>query len=80
MAVIHVSGETALIDRLATRADHRGRGLASALITDAVRTSAEHGATAWSISTDTRSGARTLYEQVGMQVTSTWVHRVAQLD
>lgn len=78
--VIHVSGETALIDQLATRADQRGRGLGSALITDAVRTSARHGATAWTISTDSRSGARTLYEQVGMQVTSTWVNRVAALS
>ncbi len=77
--VIHVSGETALIDQLATRRDQRGRGLGSALITDAVRTSAQHGATAWTISTDSRSGARTLYEQVGMRVTSTWVNRVAAL-
>lgn len=79
VAVVHLSGTTALIDQLATRADRRGLGLASALITDAVETSAAHGATAWSISTDTRSGARTLYERLGMQVTSTWINRVASL-
>ena len=79
-ALLHCTGETALIDQLATRADHRRRGLASALITDSVRTAADHGATAWMISTDTRSGARSLYERVGMQVMSTWVHRVIELS
>lgn len=70
---------TLSIDELATRADQRGRGLASALITDAVRVSAQHGATRWTIATDTRTGARGIYERVGMQVVTSWTHRTLAL-
>lgn len=73
-------GHVASIEQLATRNDHRGRGLGTALITDAVRISAEHGAQRWTLQTDSRTGAKDLYERVGLKVRSTWVYLEAQLD
>ncbi len=69
----------AYIDRLATAADQRGRGLGQALLADAFRVAREHGATSSSLSTDSRTGALGLYEKVGMVVTSTWVNRAVDL-
>jgi len=63
------------VDRLATRADQRGRGLAQALLADAFATARRHGAVTSALSTDTRTGALGLYEKVGMKVASTWVNR-----
>ena len=65
----------AYVDRLATRGDQRGRGLAQALLVDAFGVAAEHGAVGSSLSTDSRTGALGLYEKVGMVVTQTWVNR-----
>jgi GNAT superfamily N-acetyltransferase len=67
------------IDRLATRADQRGRGLGQVLLVDAFRVAREHGAAASSLSTDSRTGALGLYEKVGMVVTSNWVNRAIDL-
>jgi GNAT superfamily N-acetyltransferase len=80
---IHLSGEDdrvgAYIDRLATRRDHRHRGLAQALLVDSFRVGREHGAVRSELSTDSRTGALTLYEKVGMSVTSVWVNRAKDL-
>ena len=81
---IHVSGEGgaplgAYIDRLATHRDHRHRGLAQALLVDSFRVGAEHGAVRSELSTDSRTGALSLYEKVGMSVTSVWVNRAKDL-
>lgn len=65
----------AYVDRLATRADQRGRGLAQALLVDAFAVGRSHGAVRSALSTDSRTGALGLYEKVGMVVTSTWVNR-----
>lgn len=67
------------VDRLATRADRRGLGLAQALLADAFGLAREAGAHRCSLSTDSRTGALSLYERVGMVVTSTWRHRAARL-
>jgi GNAT superfamily N-acetyltransferase len=75
MAVLQFNGRTAFIARLATRADQRGRGLAQALLVDAFAAGAAHGATVSELSTDSRTGALSLYEKVGMVVTSNWVNR-----
>ncbi len=64
---------------LAVRRDRRGLGLARALLADAFATARAHGATRSELSTDTRTGALGLYERVGMQVRSTWVHRATDL-
>lgn len=63
------------VDRLATRVDQRGRGLAQALLADSFAVAREHGALRSALSTDTRTGALGLYEKVGMTVSSTWVNR-----
>lgn len=67
------------VERLATRADQRGRGLAQALLVDAFAVAREHGATRSGLSTDTRTGALSLYEKVGMVVTQTWVNRAIEV-
>lgn len=73
------TGSEAFISRLAVRRDQRGRGLAQALMVDAFAASREHGAELCGLSTDSRTGALGLYEKVGMEVTSTWVHRAIHL-
>jgi mycothiol synthase len=69
----------AYIDRLATDKDHRHRGLAQALLVDSFAAGREHGAVRSELSTDSRTGALTLYEKVGMSVTSVWVNRAIDL-
>ncbi len=69
----------AYISRLAVRRDLRGRGLAQALMVDAFARAREHGAETSGLSTDSRTGALGLYRKVGMEVTSTWVHRAVHL-
>lgn len=61
--------------RLAVRADHRHRGLARALLADALAVDRRHGCTAATLLTDSRTGALSLDESVGMAVTATWVNR-----
>ena len=75
MAWVQFGLETAFISRLATRKEQRGRGLAQALLVDSFRVGREHGARKSELSTDSRTGALSLYEKVGMVVTSTWVNR-----
>ncbi|WP_193607648.1 GNAT family N-acetyltransferase [Nocardioides lijunqiniae] len=83
IALIHLTGEGSAregyVDRLATRRDQRGRGLAQALLVDAFAAAREHGAARSTLSTDSRTGALGLYEKVGMEVTSVWVNRAVTL-
>ncbi len=72
--VVFVAADTAYVAQLAVRADRRGRGLAQALLVRAFALGAEHGATSFDLSTDSRTGALGLYLRVGMQVTQTWTH------
>ena len=74
-----LSGTEAFVERVATRADQRGRGLAQALLADTFAVARTHGATRSALSTDSRTGALGLYEKVGMRVASTWVNRAVQL-
>ncbi len=71
---IRDAGETAYVDQLAVRRDHRGLGLARALLVDAFANGRARGATRSELATDSRTGALGLYERVGMQVTQTWHH------
>jgi GNAT superfamily N-acetyltransferase len=68
-------GRDAYIDRLAVRSDQRHRGLAQALLVDAFAQGREHGAVRSSLSTDSRTGALSLYEKVGMEVVDVWLSR-----
>ena len=78
MGLVQLNDQCSYIARLATRGDQRGRGLAQALLVDAFAVAAEHGATRSELSTDSRTGALTLYEKVGMRVTSVWVNRAIE--
>ncbi|WP_244930596.1 GNAT family N-acetyltransferase [Nocardioides sp. W7] len=81
VGAVHVflAGDAGYVARVAVRPDHRGRGLAPPLLVDAFARAREHGAQRCYLSTDTRAGARGLYERVGMVVASTWVNRAKDL-
>jgi GNAT superfamily N-acetyltransferase len=66
--------EEAYVERLAVRRDQRGQGLAQALLVDAFEQGRLHGAPRSGLSTDSRTGALSLYEKVGMIVVDTWVN------
>jgi ribosomal protein S18 acetylase RimI-like enzyme len=80
MALVQTTGDSCFIARLATRADQRGKGLAQALLVDAFRAGAEHGAPKAELSTDSRTGALGLYEKVGMRTRMVWVNRAISLE
>src|SRR4051794_35228303 len=78
VALVLMAGDPATeayIDRLAVRRDQRNRGLAQALLVDAFAQGRAHGATRSALSTDSRTGALSLYEKVGMEVGDVWVNR-----
>ncbi len=72
-------GPEGYVDRLGTRQDQRGKGLAQALLVDAFAAARDRGAVRSALSTDTRTGALGLYEKVGMEVSSVWVNRAIDL-
>lgn len=74
-----LTGPVGYVHSLAVRRDQRGLGLARALLADAFRGAREHGAIRSELATDSRTGALGLYEKVGMEVTSTWMHRATRL-
>ena len=75
IGLLQLNDAQAYVSRLATRADQRRRGLAQALLVDAFAEARQHGATRFELSTDSRTGALSLYEKVGMRVASAWVNR-----
>lgn len=81
VGVVHVvlADGCAFVPRLAVRTDQRNRGLAQALLVDAFGQGRARGATRSELSTDSRTGALSLYEKVGMEVTSTWVNLAIDL-
>jgi mycothiol synthase len=81
-ALVIMAGDPATeayIERLAVRKDQRHRGLAQALLVDAFARGCEHGATRSALSTDSRTGALSLYQKVGMEVGDVWVNRAIDL-
>src|SRR5919198_2038863 len=68
-----INGETGFVGKLATRRDQRRRGIAQALLVDAYARAREHGATTYELGTDARTGALSLYQKLGMVITSTWL-------
>jgi mycothiol synthase len=73
-AQVSAEATTAYVHRLAVSPQHRHRGLARALLVDAFSAGRAHGATVFDLTTDSRTGARTLYEKVGMVATHEWVN------
>jgi GNAT superfamily N-acetyltransferase len=67
------------IDRIAVRRDQRNLGLARALLVDAFTVARAQGARTSELATDSRTGALSLYEKVGMEVTSNWVNLAIDL-
>jgi predicted acetyltransferase len=56
------------IDKVAVKATHRNRGIARALLLHSFREAWHRGERVSGLSTDSRTGALTLYEKVGMTV------------
>lgn len=69
-----IDSEEIWIDKLAVAATHRHRGIARALLGTAFGRSFERGYDHTSLSTDSRTGALTLYERVGMRVTRSFTN------
>jgi ribosomal protein S18 acetylase RimI-like enzyme len=62
------------VEKLAVAKDHRHRGVARALLQTAFRRSFDIGYDHTSLSTDSRTGALTLYERIGMRVQTSFTH------
>lgn len=67
------------VDKLAVSRDHRHRGIARALLQVAFQRGFDRGYTTSSLSTDSNTGALTLYERVGMQIRETYTHLAIDL-
>jgi mycothiol synthase len=67
------------IDQLAVAREHRGRGRARALLVHAFGVTWRRGGRRCGLSTDSRTGARGLYEHVGMRVRKTYYEYVKRL-
>jgi len=72
---VHPFGSQGYVDRIATRKDQRGQGIAQAMLVDAFEAARQHGCDSSILNTDSRTGALGLYEKVGMRVFRTWVNR-----
>jgi mycothiol synthase len=79
LVLVSDNGMTGYVDRLAVRADQRGRGIAQALLVDSFAQARAHGTTTAELSTDSRTGALGLYQRVGMLTESVWVNRAVDL-
>jgi mycothiol synthase len=62
------------VDKIAVAATHRHRGIARALLGTAFQRSFARGYDHTALSTDSRTGALTLYERVGMHVTRSFTN------
>jgi mycothiol synthase len=67
------------IQQLATEANHRHRGIATALLGTAFAGFRERGRTRAGVSTDSRTGALDLYERVGMRVERSYTRYTKRL-
>jgi mycothiol synthase len=67
------------IQQLATEANHRRRGIATALLGTAFASFRERGRSTAGVSTDSRTGALDLYERVGMRVERSYTRYTKRL-
>jgi GNAT superfamily N-acetyltransferase len=74
-----IDSEEVWVDKFATRADHRHRGIARALLQAAFQRSFDRGYGVTSLSTDSTGGARPFYEKVGMHVKESYTHLALDL-
>ena len=73
-AMVLVDDDEPFVDQLAVAREHRGRGLARALLQQAFGIGWEAGRRSCVLGTDTRTGALGLYEHVGMTPRGTYLH------
>ncbi len=78
--LIHYRGDIGWVQQIAVRKDRRGRGLGRALLQHAFAEFFRRGERTTGLSTDSRTGALTLYEHVGMSVTHSYTHYAKELD
>ena len=74
-----IDSEEVWVDKLAVRRDHRDRGIARALLQVAFQRAFDRGLSATALSTDSNTGALTLYEKVGMHVRESYTHLAIDL-
>ena len=67
-AAFLIDGDEIWVDKLAVAGGYRHRGIARALLQTAFARSFDRGYTWTSLSTDSRTGALTLYERIGMTI------------
>ena len=67
------------VDKLAVRRDCRHRGIARALLQVAFQRGFDRGYASSTLSTDSNTGALTLYERVGMEIRETYTHLAIDL-
>lgn len=72
-ALCEVEDGEGWVDSLAVDRDERRQGLGAALLHEAFHRFRDRGVRVAALSTDSRTGARSLYERVGMQVTESFV-------
>lgn len=72
-ALCEVEDGEGWVDQLAVARSERRQGLGAALLHEAFRRFRARGLRVAALSTDSRTGARSLYERVGMQVTESFV-------
>ena len=69
VALCLVNGDEGWVEQLAVKRSHRGRGLGGALLQTAFREFYRRGLRTAGLSTESRTGARGVYEHVGMRIT-----------
>ncbi len=79
-ALCQVEDGEGWIDQLAVARPYRRRGLGGALLQAAFARFHDRGIDVAALTTDSRTGARTLYEHVGMAVTETFVRMTLAVD
>jgi GNAT superfamily N-acetyltransferase len=73
-----VSDGAGWVNQVAVARAHRGRGIGQALLAEAFAAARARGAERSELATDSRTGALTLYERLGMQVKSSFTQWAGQ--
>ncbi|HEV8563961.1 MAG TPA: GNAT family N-acetyltransferase [Actinomycetota bacterium] len=73
-------GNEGWVQQLAVERSHRNRGIARALLQDVFRAFHGRGSPKCGVGTDSRTGASSLYESVGMHARRSYTHWARELD
>jgi mycothiol synthase len=80
VALCLVYGDEGWVQQIAVKRSHRGRGLGGALLQAAFREFYKRGFKTAGLSTESRTGARGVYEHVGMKVTRSFTRYSRDLE